>query len=106
MVTHLHHHVPEGATPLVKGFWSLTLYNAEHFFHDNPLKRYSLGTKNKTLQYNADGSLTIYAGETFPGTDKETNWLPAPDGSFLALISVPTGRSRGCARRHVEAADH
>ena len=52
----------KGQTPPVKGFWSLTLYNAEHFFNDNPLKRYSLGTKNKTLKYNADGSLTLYAG--------------------------------------------
>ena len=77
---------PKGQTPPVKGFWSLTLYNAEHFFHDNPLKRYSLGTKNKTLQYNADGSLTIYAGATSPGTDKETNWLPAPDGAFSLYI--------------------
>jgi hypothetical protein len=37
--------------PPVKGFWSLTLYDAEHFFHPNPLNRYSLGTKNKTLRY-------------------------------------------------------
>ena len=36
--------------PPVKGFWSLTLYNAEHFFNDNPLQRFSLGTKNKNLK--------------------------------------------------------
>jgi Protein of unknown function (DUF1214) len=36
--------------PPVKGFWSLTLYNAQHLFNTNPLKAYSLGTKNKTLQ--------------------------------------------------------
>jgi len=36
----------------VKGFWSLTFYNDEHLFNPNRLKRYSLGTKNKTLQYN------------------------------------------------------
>ncbi len=72
----------KGQLPPVKGFWSLTLYNEHHFFNDNPLKRYSLGTKNKTLQYNADGSLTLYAGATSPGADKESNWLPAPDGAF------------------------
>ncbi|MCJ7558645.1 MAG: DUF1214 domain-containing protein, partial [Gammaproteobacteria bacterium] len=72
----------KGQLPPVKGFWSLTLYNEHHFFNDNPLKRYSLGTKNKTLQYNADGSLTLYAGATSPGADKESNWLPAPDGVF------------------------
>ena len=50
-----------GQVPPVKGFWSLTLYNAEHFFHPNLLKRCSLGTKNKNLKYNADGSLTLDA---------------------------------------------
>ena len=52
----------------------------------NPLKRYSLGTKNKTLKYNADGSLTLYAGAKSPGKDKESNWLPAPDGTFSLYI--------------------
>jgi hypothetical protein len=46
------------------------------------LKRYSLGTKNKSLQKNSDGSLTLYAGATSPGKDKESNWLPAPKGKF------------------------
>jgi hypothetical protein len=77
---------PKGQTPPVKGFWSLTLYNAEHFFNDNPLKRYSLGTKNKNLKLNADGSLTLYAGAKSPGKDKEDNWLPAPEGTFSLYI--------------------
>jgi len=58
---------------LVKGFWSLTLYDQYHFFYPNPLSRYSLGTKNKTLKYNTDGSLTLYAGAKSPGTNKESN---------------------------------
>jgi hypothetical protein len=33
-----------GDLPPVDGFWSLTLYNDEHFFHPNDLHRYSLGT--------------------------------------------------------------
>ena len=52
-------HFPQGQVPPVKGFWSLTLYNDEQLFNPNPLKRYSLGTKNKDLKYNADGSLTL-----------------------------------------------
>ena len=75
-----------GEIPPVRGFWSLTLYNAEHFFHPNALNRYSLGTKNKTLKYNADGSLTLYVGDSSPGADKESNWLPAPSGSFTLCI--------------------
>jgi hypothetical protein len=77
---------PKEQTPPVKGFWSLTLYNAEHFYNANPLNRYSLGTKNKTLKYNADGSLTLYAGAKSPGPDKENNWLPAPNGTFSLYI--------------------
>jgi hypothetical protein len=76
----------KGQLPPVKGFWSLTLYNEHHFFNKNPLKRYSLGTKNKTLKYNADGSLTLYAGSTSPGKDKESNWLPAPNGKFSLYL--------------------
>ena len=76
----------KGQMPPVKGFWSLTLYNDVHLFHPNPLKRYSLGTKNKNLKYNADGSLTLYAGAKSPGKDKESNWLPAPEGTFSLYI--------------------
>ena len=77
---------PKGQIPPVKGFWSLTLYNEFHLFNPNPLKRYSLGTKNKTLKYNAGGSLTLYAGAKSPGKDKESNWLPAPHGTFSLYI--------------------
>ena len=77
---------PKGQTPPVQGFWSLTLYNDEHLFSPNPLGRYSLGTKNKNLKYNADGSLTLYASAKSPGADKESNWLPAPNGTFSLYI--------------------
>jgi len=83
---------PKGQTPPVNGFWSLTLYNDKHLFHPNELKRYSLGTKNKTLQYNADGSLTIYAGSKSPGKEKESNWLPAPVGRFSLYIRAYWGK--------------
>jgi hypothetical protein len=75
-----------GQLPPVDGFWSLTLYNEHHFFHSNPLKRFSLGTKNKNLQTNPDGSLTLYAGAKSPGKDKETNWLPAPNTPFSLYV--------------------
>jgi hypothetical protein len=77
---------PKGQLPPVKGFWSLTLYNDVHLFNPNALKRYSLGTKNKTLRYNKDGSLTLYAGAKSPGADKESNWLPAPNGTFSLYL--------------------
>jgi hypothetical protein len=77
---------PKGQVPPVNGFWSLTLYNQYHFFNPNTLHRFSLGTKNKTLQYSANGSLTLYAGAKSPGKDKESNWLPAPKTPFSLYI--------------------
>src|SRR5262249_43615473 len=46
--------------PPVRGFYSLTLYDEQHFFAPNEIKRYSIGTKNKDLKLNADGSVTFY----------------------------------------------
>ena len=77
---------PKGQLPPSKGFWSLTVYNPEHFFYPNALNRFALGTKNKTLKYNDDGSLTIYLGNKSPGKEKESNWLPAPAGNFSIWI--------------------
>jgi hypothetical protein len=77
----------KGAVPPVKGFWSLTLYNQYHFFEPNDLRRYSLGTKNKNLQYNADGSLTLYVQADAPAENLRSNWLPAPkNGDFTLYI--------------------
>ena len=69
---------PKDQTPPVNGFWSLTLYNEHHFFAKNELSRYSLGTKNKDLKYNPDGSLTIYVQAAPPSEAMRSNWLPAP----------------------------
>ena len=77
---------PKGQLPPTKGFWSLTVYNPEHFFYPNALERFALGTKNKTLKYGDDGSLTLYVGNKSPGKEKESNWLPAPKGGFSIWI--------------------
>jgi len=81
-----------GEQPPVDGFWSLTLYNAQHLFHPNALERHSLGTKNTDLERNADGSLTLYAGAHSPGAGKEVNWLPAPPGHFSLYIRAYSGK--------------
>ena len=72
--------------PPVKAFWSLTLYDRFHFFVPNTARRYSLGTKNRDLLPNADGSLTIWVQADEP-TDKthRSNWLPAPKGEDFSL---------------------
>lgn len=83
---------PKGQVPPVNGFWSLTVYNQHHFFNPNTLHRFSLGTKNKTLQYSANGSLTLYAGAKSPGKDKESNWLPGPKTPFSLYIRAYWGK--------------
>jgi hypothetical protein len=77
---------PPGRTPPVTGFWSLTMYNEKHFFVPNEIKRYSTGTKNKTLRFNPDGSLTIYVQNNKPSSGEISNWLPAPEGEFAMTI--------------------
>ena len=67
----------KGQVPPVKGFWSLTLYNQHHFFEPNAIKRYSVGTKNKTLVTAPDGSLTIYVQANEPNDASTTGKLAA-----------------------------
>jgi hypothetical protein len=52
----------------------------------NEIKPYSLGTKNKTLIRNPDGSLTIYVQADPPPPARRDNWLPAPKGGDFCLF--------------------
>ncbi|ADB19354.1 protein of unknown function DUF1254 [Pirellula staleyi DSM 6068] len=80
-------HFPKGQTPPAKGFWSLTMYDAEYFFVKNPLNRYTLSPRDE-LKYNADGSLDLYIQNQSPGKDKESNWLPTPAGKFILMMRL------------------
>jgi hypothetical protein len=80
-------HFPADKLPPVNGFWSLTMYDAEYFFVDNPLNRYTLSARN-VLKKNADGSVDLYLQHENPGPDKEANWLPAPEGKFVLMLRL------------------
>lgn len=80
-------HFAKGATPPVKAFWSLTMYNPQFYFYANPLNKYTVSPRNK-LKYNPDGSLDIYIQHASPGTDKEANWLPAPADAFNMMLRL------------------
>ena len=75
----------KGQTPPIDGFRSLTLYDVEHFFAPNDLKRYSVGAKNKTLVPDAEGSLTITVQADPPPEAQRANWLPSPKGADFSL---------------------
>ena len=40
------------------------------------------------MKKNADGSLTLYIQKDSPGTDKEANWLPAPDDTIYLVMRL------------------
>jgi hypothetical protein len=75
--------------PPVDAFWSVTMYNMPKFYlAANPIKRYSIGDRTPGLKYNPDGSLDIYMQHESPGPDKESNWLPAPEGDFRPILRM------------------
>jgi hypothetical protein len=77
----------KGQMPPVEGFWSLTMYNGDYFFVDNPLNRYTLSSRDK-FKTNADGSVDLYIQNENPGEDKEANWLPAPPDRFILMLRL------------------
>src|ERR1700748_514924 len=68
--------------PPVSVFWNLNMYDEKEFFIENDFKRYSIGSTTGGLKTASDGSITIYIQKDNPGSDKQSNWLPAPAGSF------------------------
>jgi len=73
-------------TTIPPGFWSVTMYDAvSGYTIANPIDRYALGSTDR-LKKNPDGSLTLYIQHDNPGPDKESNWLPAPEGSFYLIL--------------------
>jgi hypothetical protein len=80
-------HFEKGQMPPVEGFWSLTMYDAEYFFVENKLNRYTLSARNE-LQPNPDGSVDLYLQQESPGPEKEANWLPAPEGDFKLMLRL------------------
>jgi hypothetical protein len=55
----------------------------------NPINRYLLNSPMlPELKKNADGSLTLYIQKNSPGADKESNWLPAPNGPVYLVMRL------------------
>jgi hypothetical protein len=74
-------------TPPVRAFWSVTMYNPQSFFVENPINRYAISSW-MPLKQNADGSLDVYIQHDSPGAAKEANWLPAPAGGFNITLRM------------------
>jgi len=78
-------HFAPGELPPVRGFWSLTVYNDKQFFVDNPIDRYAIGDRDD-IAPGPDGSVDILIQHDEPGPHLESNWLPAPTGSFNVIL--------------------
>jgi hypothetical protein len=76
---------PAGELPPVDGFWSLTMYDADYFFVENPINRYSVSPRD-SLKANPDGSVDLFIQTESPGSQRESNWLPAPRGPFILML--------------------
>jgi hypothetical protein len=75
--------------PPVAFFWSVTMYQmTDGMLVKNPIDRYSIGNRTSSLKYAEDGALTIYVQRESPAKDKESNWLPAPDGPFYMSMRL------------------
>ena len=80
-------HFAKGQLPPARGFWSLTMYDANYFFVANPINRYSISAR-QNLKSNPDGSVDLLIQKDSPGADKESNWLPAPAGKFILMLRL------------------
>ncbi len=76
--------------PPVNSFWSMTMYGLpKSLLYANTLNRYLINSAMlPQLKKDADGGLTLYVSHDSPGADKESNWLPAPEGPFFAVLRL------------------
>ena len=53
----------------------------------NPINRYSISPR-QNLKTNSNGSTDLYIQNESPGTEKESNWRPAPKGKFVLMLRM------------------
>jgi hypothetical protein len=87
-------HFDSGLTPPANAFWSVTLYDSESFFVDNPINRYAISSW-MPLRLNNDGSLDLYLQHKSPEKHQQPNWLPAPQGAFNVTMRIYWPKVRG-----------
>lgn len=69
----------------VDAFWSISVYNREGFFEQNPWERYTVNSVTATP--NPDGSVTV---RFVTGEPTEPNSIPVPDGwNYLVRLYRP-----------------
>jgi hypothetical protein len=80
---------PKSKIPEAERFWSVTAYTPNSIeLVKNSAKKYLVARYTKGLQYNSNGSVSIYMATALPAGVPEANWLPVPDGPFNVMLRV------------------
>jgi hypothetical protein len=81
---------PAGQLPPVNAFWSVTMYDGKtQLLIENPINRYLINSPMLSgMKKNTDGSFTLYIQKDSPGKEKESNWLPAPNGPIYLVMRL------------------
>jgi hypothetical protein len=81
---------PKDGLPPVNAFWSVTMYDGKtQLLIQNPINRYLINSPMLAdMKTDPDGSLTLYIQKDSPGKDKESNWLPAPNGPIYMVMRL------------------
>ncbi|CAJ60493.1 MULTISPECIES: DUF1254 domain-containing protein [Frankia] len=89
-LTGAHRYVLDLAPPPPAAEWSVTMYDApDYYLVDNPLHRYSLGSRTRDLRRGPDGSVRVLIQSDPPSDEAEqANWLPAATGDFRPTLRI------------------
>ena len=81
---------PADQLPPANAFWSLTMYELpSRLLVHNPIHRYLINSPMlPDLKRDADGGITIHVQHDSPGAERESNWLPAPQGAFVVPLRL------------------
>ena len=79
-----------GQFPPVNAFWSVTMYDGKtQLLIKNPINRYLINSPMlPNMKLDAERGLTLYIQKDSPGAEKESNWLPAPDGPIYLVMRL------------------
>jgi len=91
-------HFRKDEIPPVDAFWSITLYDPEGFQVANTINRFAVSSW-MPFKRDSDGSLTLYIQNENPGSEQESNWLPAPKGPFNLTMRLYAPRSEALTGR-------
>jgi hypothetical protein len=81
---------PPGQFPPVNAFWSVSICDGKtQLLVRNPINRYLINLPMlPQFKKNLDGSIELYYSDGLAVLDKESNWLPAPDGPIYVAIRL------------------